>query len=93
MHCIILFMEPDLNWSPTNFVSGPDQNGSAPLHLNKLTGNNDCVDQVEISLPDLEGRTNIFKIHARSMSVEKVRFNLLMISHLSVGFSRQHRLQ
>ena len=29
--------------------------------------------QVEFSLPDLEGRTNIFKIHARSMSVEKVR--------------------
>ena len=27
--------------------------------------------KVEFSLPDLDGRTNIFKIHARSMSVEK----------------------
>ena len=29
------------------------------------------LQQVEFSLPDLDGRTNIFKIHARSMSVEK----------------------
>merc|ERR1711928_72288 len=27
--------------------------------------------KVEFSLPDLDGRTNIFKIHARSMSVER----------------------
>ena len=27
--------------------------------------------KVEFSLPDLDGRTNIFKMHARSMSVEK----------------------
>ena len=27
--------------------------------------------KVEFALPDLDGRTNIFKIHARSMSVEK----------------------
>ena len=27
--------------------------------------------KVEFSLPDLEGRTNIFKIHARSRSLEK----------------------
>jgi len=34
--------------------------------------------KVEFSLPDLDGRTNIFKIHARSMSVEKdIRFELL----------------
>eukprot|EP00092_Neocalanus_flemingeri_P054181 GFUD01063809.1.p1 GENE.GFUD01063809.1~~GFUD01063809.1.p1 ORF type:complete len:436 (+),score=170.74 GFUD01063809.1:46-1353(+) len=34
--------------------------------------------KVEFSLPDLEGRTNIFKIHARSMSVEKdIRHELL----------------
>ena len=34
--------------------------------------------KVEFSLPDLEGRTNIFKIHARSMSVEKdIRYELL----------------
>merc|ERR1740121_412303 len=34
--------------------------------------------KVEFGLPDLEGRTNIFKIHARSMSVEKdVRYELL----------------
>ena len=29
-------------------------------------------------MPDLDGRTNIFKIHARSMSVEKdIRYELL----------------
>ncbi|ESO08320.1 hypothetical protein HELRODRAFT_156580 [Helobdella robusta] len=34
--------------------------------------------KVEFGLPDLEGRTNIFKIHARSMSVEKdIRYELL----------------
>ena len=34
--------------------------------------------RVEFSLPDLEGRTNILKIHARSMSVEKgVRYELI----------------
>merc|ERR1712152_91349 len=34
--------------------------------------------KVEFSLPDLDGRTNIFKIHARSMSVEKdIRYELL----------------
>jgi ATP-dependent 26S proteasome regulatory subunit len=34
---------------------------------------------VEFSLPDLEGRTNIFKIHARSMSVEKVTVQIIFI--------------
>jgi hypothetical protein len=34
---------------------------------------------VEFSLPDLEGRTNIFKIHARSMSVEKVTIQIIFI--------------
>ena len=34
--------------------------------------------KVEFSLPDLDGRTNIFKMHARSMSVEKgIRYELL----------------
>eukprot|EP00096_Caligus_rogercresseyi_P000847 TRINITY_DN113_c0_g1_i1.p1 TRINITY_DN113_c0_g1~~TRINITY_DN113_c0_g1_i1.p1 ORF type:complete len:436 (+),score=161.93 TRINITY_DN113_c0_g1_i1:79-1386(+) len=34
--------------------------------------------KVEFGLPDLEGRTNIFKIHARSMSVERdIRYELL----------------
>lgn len=34
--------------------------------------------KVEFGLPDLEGRTNIFKIHAKSMSVEKdIRYELL----------------
>lgn len=34
--------------------------------------------KVEFGLPDLEGRTQIFKIHAKSMSVEKdIRFDLL----------------
>lgn len=34
--------------------------------------------KVEFGLPDLEGRTHIFKIHARSMSVERdIRFELL----------------
>jgi len=34
--------------------------------------------KVEFGLPDLDGRTHIFKIHARSMSVEKdIRFELL----------------
>merc|ERR1711971_147537 len=34
--------------------------------------------KVEFSLPDLEGRANIFRIHARSMSVEKdIRYELL----------------
>jgi 26S proteasome regulatory subunit T1 len=33
---------------------------------------------MEFGLPDLEGRTHIFKIHARSMSVERdIRFELL----------------
>ena len=34
--------------------------------------------KVEFSLPDMEGRAHIFKIHARSMSVEKdIRYELL----------------
>lgn len=34
--------------------------------------------KVEFSIPDLEGRTMIFKIHARTMSMEKnIRFELL----------------
>jgi len=34
--------------------------------------------KVEFSLPDLEGRAHIFKIHARTMSMEKnIRFELL----------------
>jgi 26S proteasome regulatory subunit T1 len=34
--------------------------------------------RIEFSLPDLEGRTSIFKIHVSSMSVEReVRFELL----------------
>lgn len=34
--------------------------------------------KVEFGLPDLEGRAHIFKIHARSMSVERdIRFDLL----------------
>jgi len=34
--------------------------------------------KVEFGLPDLEGRTNIFRIHAKSMSVEKdIRYELL----------------
>merc|ERR1719454_2497809 len=34
--------------------------------------------KVEFSLPDLEGRAHIYKIHARSMSVEKdIRYELL----------------
>eukprot|EP01017_Pseudomicrothorax_dubius_P000293 TRINITY_DN0_c1500_g1_i2.p1 TRINITY_DN0_c1500_g1~~TRINITY_DN0_c1500_g1_i2.p1 ORF type:complete len:136 (+),score=36.85 TRINITY_DN0_c1500_g1_i2:37-444(+) len=34
--------------------------------------------KVEFSLPDLEGRAHIFRIHARTMSMEKsIRFELL----------------
>jgi len=34
--------------------------------------------KVEFGLPDMEGRTQIFKIHSRSMSAEKgIRFELL----------------
>merc|ERR1712073_153976 len=34
--------------------------------------------KVEFGLPDLDGRSNIFKIHARSMSVERdIRYDLL----------------
>lgn len=34
--------------------------------------------KIEFGLPDLPGRTHIFKIHARSMSVEKdIRYELL----------------
>ena len=34
--------------------------------------------KIEFSLPDLEGRTSIFKIHARTMSMEKnIRYELL----------------
>lgn len=42
--------------------------------------------KVEFSLPDLDGRTNIFKIHARSMSVEKdIRYLLVFYyKHLSI---------
>ena len=34
--------------------------------------------KIEFSVPDLEGRSHIFKIHARSMSVERdIRYELL----------------
>jgi 26S proteasome regulatory subunit T1 len=34
--------------------------------------------KIEVSLPDLEGRVSIFKIHARSMNFDKdIRFELL----------------
>uniref|UniRef100_A0A2K6DSM6 ATPase AAA-type core domain-containing protein n=1 Tax=Macaca nemestrina TaxID=9545 RepID=A0A2K6DSM6_MACNE len=34
--------------------------------------------KIEFNLPDLEGRTHIFKIHAHSMSIERyIRFELL----------------
>ena len=34
--------------------------------------------KIEFALPDLEGRANILKIHAKSMSVEKgIRFDLI----------------
>ena len=34
--------------------------------------------KIEFGLPDLEGRANIFKIHARTMSMDKnIRFELL----------------
>lgn len=34
--------------------------------------------KIEFNLPDLEGRANIFKIHARTMSMEKnIRYELL----------------
>ena len=34
--------------------------------------------KVEFGLPDLDGRANIFRIHARSMSVERdIRYELL----------------
>jgi 26S proteasome regulatory subunit T1 len=34
--------------------------------------------QVEFNVPDLEGRTHIFKIHAKTMSMERnIRFELL----------------
>jgi 26S proteasome regulatory subunit T1 len=34
--------------------------------------------KIEFSLPDLEGRAHILKIHAKSMSVEKgIRFDLI----------------
>uniref|UniRef100_A0A2I3GW89 ATPase AAA-type core domain-containing protein n=1 Tax=Nomascus leucogenys TaxID=61853 RepID=A0A2I3GW89_NOMLE len=36
------------------------------------------IEKIEFSLPDLKGRTHIFKIHAHSMSVERhIRFELL----------------
>merc|ERR1712071_695588 len=42
--------------------------------------------KVEFGLPDLEGRSHIFKIHARSMSVERdIRFELL--ARLSDSFN------
>lgn len=34
--------------------------------------------KIEVGLPDLEGRVNIFKIHARTMNMDKdIRFELL----------------
>jgi 26S proteasome regulatory subunit T1 len=34
--------------------------------------------KIEFGLPDLEGRTHIFKIHARTMSMDKsIRFELI----------------
>ncbi len=34
--------------------------------------------KVEFALPELEGRTHIFKIHAKQMNVERdIRFDLL----------------
>ena len=43
--------------------------------------------KIEYGLPDLEGRVQIFKIHARSMAIEKdVRFELLArLCHNTTG--------
>jgi 26S proteasome regulatory subunit T1 len=56
----------------TPFFSRPDTLDPALMRPGRLDR------RVEFSLPDLEGRTSIFKIHARSMSVERdIRFELL----------------
>jgi hypothetical protein len=37
-----------------------------------------CAAQVEFGLPELEGRTHIFKIHTKTMSVDKdIRYELI----------------
>ena len=42
--------------------------------------------KVEFGLPDLEGRGNIFKIHARSMSVERdLRYELIDLDRAVEG--------
>ena len=43
--------------------------------------------KVEFGLPDLEGRANIFKIHARSMSVERdIRYASVLLCYYFCAF-------
>lgn len=53
--------------------------------------------KVEFGLPDLEGRTNIFKIHTRSMSVDRdIRYELLARlcpNSTGTSFARHFRIE
>uniref|UniRef100_A0A8C5KMS0 26S proteasome regulatory subunit 7 n=1 Tax=Jaculus jaculus TaxID=51337 RepID=A0A8C5KMS0_JACJA len=68
-------------WELINQLDGFDPRGNIKVLM--ATNRPDTLDpaldrKIEFSLPDLEGRTYIFKIHARSMSVERdIRFELL----------------
>jgi 26S proteasome regulatory subunit T1 len=68
-----LFTHPlELVYYLMPFFSRPDTLDPALMRPGRLDR------RVEFSLPDLEGRSSIFKIHARSMSVERdIRFELL----------------
>lgn len=77
-----------MNYLPAIYLSS-FKSASFPLQVLMATNRPDTLDpalmrpgrldrKVEFGLPDLEGRSHIFKIHARSMSVERdIRFELL----------------
>merc|ERR1712088_1075888 len=72
--CLIFFdeIDPRGNIKVLMATNRPDTLDPALMRPGRLDR------KVEFSLPDLDGRTNIFKIHARSMSVEKdIRYDLL----------------
>ncbi|KAL3227897.1 hypothetical protein MRX96_003844 [Rhipicephalus microplus] len=80
--CLIFFDEIDAIGG-ARFDDGAGGDNEVQRTMLELINQLDGFDprgniKVEFGLPDLEGRTHIFKIHARSMSVERdIRFELL----------------
>jgi hypothetical protein len=63
--------------STADMVVSPPTPNPLPLLLIVRTCRVCCV-QVEFGLPELEGRTHIFKIHTKTMSVDKdIRYELI----------------